>query len=323
MSHQSIPALWALPTLWGCRLWGVIGLLVLALGLNSACGDKGTKRPSDQADLVFSVGRGPRVALRYAFRRGLVLHYRLRSVRSLVGAPDPEERQIRHLTLAVDRVRGARAQVRWRVEPGLGVGTDASGRALWLQLTDRGAVEAQAPGRGQGELDAWLGAALRSAFARFPAEALGAGARWRETRKQELRPKPELPAVETRLVADYTLERFTPCGSTRCAEISIHSRVSLAHRLGARRLVGEGAGRGQLIFDLGRGVLVSSSSSSEVEIRVLGPLGQVKETFRLRQELEEIRVPLGQGASGTRPTPAPGGRPTAPESGPPVAPPAR
>lgn len=239
-----------------------------------------------------------------------------------MGAPGPEERQVHHLSLGVDRVRGPRAQVRWRLEPGPAA-SGPSGQSFWLQVSDRGTVEAARPGPGQEPLDPRLEAALRSALPRFPAEALGTGARWRETRSQELRPRPGLPAVKTRLELDYTLERFAPCGSTRCAEISIRSRVGLDHRVGKRRLEGEGAGRGQLIFDLGRGVLVSSSSVSEVEIRVRGSKGQVKETFRLRQELEEIRPVLGPEGIAPRATPAPGGRPSAPGSGPPAAPPAR
>lgn len=268
---------------------------------------------------MLSRGKSPRVALRYGFRPGLVLHYRLTSEQRLLGASGRAQPQIRHLSFAVDRVRGPRAQVRWRQEPGPGIALP--GRALWMQLSDRGVVEAIAMGRGEDKLDAWLGQALQSMYPRFPKEALGAGARWQETRNQELRPLPGRPAVGTRLKAQYALERFAPCGRTRCAEISVRMEVGLTHSVGPRHLQGEGWGRGHLRFDLGRGSLVSSSTFSEMEIRVAASGGQARELIRTRSDLEEVRGLRSDPKSGA--TLAPDARPSAPGSRPRAAPPGR
>jgi hypothetical protein len=281
------------------------GFAVSISCLPFGCGKRETQKRVDKGTVLVSSGRAPREALRYDFRRGDVLHYRLVSERSILGAAAPAEKKIQHLSHAVDRVRGPRAQVRWRLEPGPDQARGAVGRTLWLQLTSRGVVEAVAPGKGEGELEPWLKEALRTAYPRFPAQALGAGARWRETRTQKLHPEKSHPAVETRLEAEYTLERFAPCGRTRCAMITVLGRVSLSQRVGARSLRGSGVGRGQLTFDLDRGVLVSSSSVSEVEIGILGPGGQARENLVLRQELVEVRPPIGRGRPAREATPAP------------------
>ncbi len=239
---------------------------------------------------VLDLGRPPRVRLRYRFRPGETLRYRLTTERRSLHLADPGTRLVTTLSRYVDRVRAPRAQVRWRLYPAASA-RSRRGTTVWLQVDDRGRVEATRFPGVSAERARTLRTLLRNLHAPWPVPAVGVGARWSDRRRARVALGTGKPgsSVETTVESRYRLERVGPCGRTRCAYIGVHLSLWSEHSRAGLTVRGTGRGQGQIAFDLDRGILVRSHTRAELDLSA-GPLrGRAQERYLMTQDMELMR----------------------------------
>ncbi len=238
---------------------------------------------------VQSVGVAPRVRLRYQFRAGESLTYRMTSQRRISGVPSATAPVTTTLSMYIDRVVNKRARLRWRVE---GVSSGSSrlrGTQLWVETSDRGEITSVSQGRptakkGPEQLDQ----SMRQLFLSWPAQALGPGARWTQRRDLILAASSR-GGFKTRVVARYRFERIARCGQGRCAHFSVRTTVALSHKAGKVKVMGKGAGSGQVVFDLDRGRLQKSHTRAQIDLSTSLAPDKVVQKITLIQSMELTR----------------------------------
>lgn len=249
--------------------------------------DRGAMSLSAARFRVGSVGRAPRAPLRYRYRAGQTWLYRMTRVTRRPDGRGAPSRQVMRLSWFVDRTQAGRAQGRWdlvRTESRSGRGPGLHPASVWVQVNDRGRVEAlRAPGAPQRQRRA-LEATLRGVQARFPARPVGVGAWWVHRRALSLPPIGGR-GIRAHLKVRYELLRFQPCGRSRCAVVGLRAKVHLNVRRRALRVSGDGEGGGEVRFDVTRGRLLESRS--RLAWRLEAQLGSVH-----ADERHEVRVHL-------------------------------
>lgn len=266
----------------------IVALLLLG-SLQPGCEEKqriSLRRPAAVVT-VHSTGSAPRVALRYRFRVGETLTYRMTSKRRISGLPSPEKPVTIHLSAHTVRVRKHRARLRWRVERVVSGSTRLRGLALWVETSDRGEISAVRRGRPAPPKSS-LGQSVRQLFVAWPAVAVGPGARWTQRRDLILAPSTG-DGFRTKVEARYRFERIAPCGQGRCAYLSVRTSLLLTHQAGRVRVQGKGSGVGRVVFDLRRGRLLGSHTRAEIGLSTSLDPSRVLQKLSLKQSLELIR----------------------------------
>jgi len=238
---------------------------------------------------VLSAGVAPRVRLRYHFRAGESLTYRMTSQRRISGVSSAATPVTTTLSVYTDRVVDKRARLRWRVEGVSGGSSRLRGTELWVETSDRGEITSVSQGRpvakkGPGQLDQ----SMRQLFLSWPAQALGPGARWIQRRDLILAASSH-GGFKTRVVAKYRFERIARCGQGRCAHFSVRTTVALSHKAGKVKIMGKGTGSGQVVFDLDRGRLLKSHTRAEIDLSTSLAPDKVVQKVTLIQSLELTR----------------------------------
>jgi hypothetical protein len=237
---------------------------------------------------VRSRGAEPRVKLRYRFRAGETLRYRMTSRRRITGLPDAPGPVVVALSVHTAQVRQQRARLRWRVERVVQGSPRLQGLSLWVETTSRGALSSVTRRQESPAVDPQLGQSVRQLYVAWPAEALGPGARWTQRRDMILATSTR-GGFRTRLVARFVFDRVAPCGQGRCAHVSLRTTVALSHRAGRVKIKGKGTGRGRVVFDLTRGQLVTSRTRAEIGLSTSLSGDDVVQKITLDQALEELR----------------------------------
>ena len=272
-----------------------IAVWLLLAGVLAGCRKEAPKPKPKRAGLVvLERGQAPRQRLRYRFQRGVTLYYRLVTEQRRTHVADAGIRRVVGLSYYVDRVKGPRAQVRWRVEPLPGVKRKRHrGETVWLQLHESGRVEAtRVPGASVDRASA-LKPLLRGLASRWPGTDVGVGARWRDRRKvrMPLRAGARRSALTTEVETLYRFDRRGPCGRSQCAFIGLRITLWTEHKHRQATFFGTGKGKGEITFDLTRGQLVSIRTRSDFKLKAELHKGQPLEAIRLVQELTPQRNP--------------------------------
>jgi hypothetical protein len=277
------------------RRWPIrtlaLGLTVaLVSALAPAC-RKPTRRgpPVPRVGMtVHARGAEPRVKLRYRFRAGETLRYRMTSRRRITGLPGAHGPVVVALSVHTAQVRSSRARQRWRVEQVVQGSPRLQGLALWVETTSRGALSSVTRRQDLPAVDPQLGQSVKQLYVAWPAEALGPGARWTQRRDVILAASTR-GGFRTRMVARFVFDRVAPCGQGQCAHVSLRTTVALSHRAGRVKIKGKGTGTGRVVFDLTRGQLVTSRTRAEIGLSTSLSGDDVVQKISLDQSLEETR----------------------------------
>ncbi len=266
------------------------GLATAVVLLSSGCGDRkkrAAKKPAPEVT-VQGLGEAPRTRLRYRFRVGETLHYRMTSHRKISGLPGPSAPVKVRLSALTEQVQGRRARLRWRVEHVSSGSARLRGLSLYVQTTDRGEISTVGRSRPGPKSAVPLGQSVRQLFLAWPAEAVGPGARWTQVRKLLLAPSTK-GGIRARVEARYKLERVVPCGQSTCAHLSVSTSVKLSHKAGRVKILGNGSGSGRVVFDLRRGRLLESHTRAEIGMSTSLKPGKIVQRLTLKQSMELTR----------------------------------
>jgi len=268
----------------------VCGLVLLGLG--SGCKRK-KKRPAPATPGVLtvqSVGAKPRVRLRYRFRVGEKLAYRMTSHREISGLPGPSGPVSLRLSVSTDRVRDRRARLRWRVERVASGPQRLRGLDLWVETSDRGEISSVSRGRPRPRprTAQQLQQSVRQIYLAWPAEAVGPGARWTQRRDLILAASTD-GGFRAQVVARYSFDRVAPCGQGQCAHLSLRTTLTLSHKAGKVKVLGKGEGSGGVVFDLKRGRLLESRTQAAIGLSTSLAPNKVIQKITLKQSLQLTR----------------------------------
>lgn len=263
--------------------------LVLLSSLPPGCEGKkliSPKRPAAVMTL-HSAGSEPRVALRYRFRAGETLTFRMTSRRRITGLPSPHGPVEILLSAYTDRVQKRRARLRWRVERVVSGSPRLLGLELWVETSDRGEISTVSRGRPAPQRSS-LRQTVRQLFLAWPKAAVGPGARWTQRRDLILAPSTR-GGVRAKVEARYHFDRIAPCGQGRCAHFSVRTSLLISHKAGRVLVQGKGTGTGQVVFDLRRRRLLESHTRAEIGLSTsLAPNRVIQKIF-LKQSMELSR----------------------------------
>lgn len=259
-------------------------LVVLSCGVLGCGKKKRISRKGPAVVTLHSAGAEPRVALRYRFKAGETLAYRMTSRRRITGLPSPDEPVTIHLSAFTDRVRKRRARLRWRVDRVLSGSPRLQGLALWVETSDRGEISTVSRGRPAPQKSS-LRESVGQLFLAWPEAAVGPGARWTQRRDLILSPATG-GGFRAKVEARYRFERIAPCGQGRCAHLSVRTTLLLTHKAGRVRVQGKGTGTGRVVFDLRRGRLLESHTRAEIGLSTSLAPNQVIQKIFLKQSME-------------------------------------
>jgi hypothetical protein len=289
---------------------------LLAVGCDKhRAGGSEPKTDDGQPTGLVVLGRGaaPRVKLRYRFRQGQRVLYRLTTERRRLHSPRRRARRTLRLSRWVDRVRAPRgdmAQIRWRVLGPAGAaararrtprtsaaGSAQAGRRLWLEMDSRGRVSKSAVVGGAPGAGGRLAVMLRGLHHRWPEAAVGVGARWVDRRRLRLPlggPEAKRAPIRVTVRVRTTLERLGPCGRSRCAYLSLRTRLVSRKRYQRLQLSLRGQGQGTVVFDRTRGRVESSRSRAQLRLSTGLAGRRVTERYLVIRRLDALRNPRGR-----------------------------
>lgn len=239
---------------------------------------------------MLSQGTVPRVRLRYRYRPGETLRYRLSTRRVISGLPAAAPVVVR-LSVLTAKVQGRLARLRWQVE-GVGdrvegVGRTLRGVSLWLETSDRGEISRVSQGRAEQRSGAQLKHSVQQLYLAWPEAKVGVGARWEQRRRVILVPRAR-GGFKAQVLARYSFDRLADCGRSRCAYLTVRTELRLDHRAGAVQVGGRGQGSGRVVFDLGTGRLLESRTTAEMSL-FTSLHGGVAQRLQLDQSLQLTR----------------------------------
>lgn len=270
----------------------VLTQLVLVLVIAFQPGCHKPPKPSPKAPgavvTVQSVGEAPRMRLRYRFRAGETLAYRMTSLRRISGLPNPGGPVTITLSVTTDRVQDRRARLRWRVEQVHSGSSRLKGTELWVETSDLGEITTVSSGRPSVQTPGQLHQSVRQLFSAWPGPAVGPGARWTQRRDLILAASIK-GGFRARVVARYRFDRVAPCGQGRCAHLSVRTSLHLSHKAGKVKILGKGTGTGRVVFDLDRGRLLKSRIRAAIDLSTSLAPGKVVQRMTLEQSMELTR----------------------------------
>jgi len=270
------------------------GMALVALG--TGCQRKEIPRPDQRPNAVTvqSVGAEPRLKLRYRYRAGESLTYRITSHREISGLPRPAGPVAVTLSVFTDRVRGRRARLRWRVERVASGSARLQGLDLWVETSDRGEISTVSRGRPRPRSrprpkpSGQVQQSVRRLYLAWPAEAVGPGAWWIQRRDVILAPSTH-GGFRARVAARYRFDRVAPCGRGRCAHLSMRLTMDLSHKAGLVKVRGKGRGSGRVVFDLERGRLLESHTRAVIGLSTSLMPNKVVQRLSLNQSMVMTR----------------------------------